>query len=180
MAPSLQSLLDQIEDQRSAILNSIRSLSTSQLNHSPGEGQWSMAQVLSHITSAERLSVSYIQKKALGIDTAHQSGLWEELKIQALIASQRLPGLKFKAPRRVVENTAQLTDLASVETSWNQIRNDLRAVLEKIPPHQVNRLLYKHPVAGYLNVRHALIFFREHVIHHQPQLNRLRKQTPSV
>ncbi len=180
MAPSLQSLLDQIENQRSAILNSIRSLSTAQLTHSPAQGQWSLAQVLSHIMSAERLSVAYIQKKALGIDAAQQSGLWEEFKIQLLIVSQRLPGLKFRAPRRVVENTAQFSDLASIEASWDQIRNDLRALLENIPSHQVNRLLYKHPVAGYLDVRHALIFFREHIIHHQPQIERLRNQIPSV
>jgi hypothetical protein len=73
-----------------------------------------------------------------------------------------------------VQNTSPYDDLASIDHAWSQIRSDLKSLLETIPLTQVDRKIYKHPVAGYLNVRHALIFLREHIIHHTPQLHRLK------
>lgn len=176
MAPALQKLMDEIEGQRQAVLASVAGLSDEQFNHSPGPGKWSAAEVLSHIITAERMSVAYLQKKIVGIDQASSSGIWEEIKIIALIFTQRMPGLKFKAPKRVVESTKVMTNRSELENSWNQVRSELKELLEKIPDHQLNRLVYRHVVAGYLNIRHALIFFREHMHHHRPQLHRLLHQ----
>lgn len=90
-----------------------------------------------------------------------------------LVISQRLPGLKFKAPRAVVEITPSLTDLEQISKEWAEVRADLKALLEKIPAGQEKKLIYKHVRAGRLNILHALKFFREHIIHHTPQIKRL-------
>lgn len=179
MHESLQKLFDQLELQRESALTPFRALSIEKLNHPPAAGRWSAAEVLSHIVAAEQLSVTYMKKKIEGIPQASRSGPWETVKMGVLIASQRLPGLKFKAPQRVVENTAVLTTLPEIEKAWMNIRTDLRALLERIPADRINRMIYKHPAAGYLNARHALVFFREHVIHHTPQLRKLLKQKPT-
>ncbi len=175
MDATLQKLVNRIETQRSSVLNLVRTLTAEQFNQAPAPGKWSTAEVLSHIIAAERLSLAYIQKKMQGIDKAAVSGPWEEVKITLLRISQRLPGLKFKAPRRVVENTAFYHDFASIETEWEKARNELRGLLDQFPQHGLNRLIYKHPAAGYLNIRHALIFFHEHLHHHLPQLKKLLK-----
>lgn len=175
MHSSLQKLFDQIESQRESVLAPFRRLSAEQFNKPPGEGRWSAAQVLSHILAAEQLSVMYMKKKIEGIQQASRTGLWEILKMGVFIATQRLPGLKFKAPRRVVENTTLLSSPGEIENAWTDIRKDLRALLERVPADRINRMIYKHPFVGYLDVRHALVFFREHLIHHTPQLRRLLK-----
>lgn len=174
MSPELQALMDKLEAQRNGIIAEFRAVPKDRFNHSPKPGKWSAAQILSHLISAERLTVAYMKKKAQGIATAPSSGWWEEMKMAVLIVSQRLPGLKFTAPRYVVQNTSPYDDLASIESAWSQIRSDLHSLLETIPLTQVDRKIYKHPIAGYLNVRHALIFLREHIIHHTPQLHRLK------
>jgi hypothetical protein len=174
MSPELQALMDQLEAQRQVIIAEFRSVPMSRFNHSPRPGKWSAAQIFSHLLSAERLTVAYMRKKVLGIATTPRSGLWEELKMAILIMSQRVPGLKYTAPGYVVQNTSAYEDLPSIESAWSQIRADLRSLLETIPLTLVDRKIYKHPVAGYLNARHALIFFREHIIHHTPQLQRLK------
>lgn len=173
MHSSLQKLFDQIESQREAALASFRSVPTDALNRSPGDGRWSAAQVLSHLLAAEQLSVLYMNKKILGIQDAPRSGPLETAKMVAFIISQRLPGLKFKAPRKVVEHTPAHTTLAEIESAWVNSRNDLRALLDKIPADRLDRKIYKHPAVGYIDVRHALVFFREHAIHHSPQLRKL-------
>ena len=46
-----------------------------------------------------------MKKKALGIDQLKNSGLSESLRLEVLKISQRIPALKFKAPKIVVSNT---------------------------------------------------------------------------
>ena len=175
MHASLEKVFNEIESQRESVLASFRSMTVEQLNKVPDPGSWSAAEVLSHVLAAERLSVAYMKKKAQGIQHSARSGVWEEFKMRMLMVSQRLPGLKFKAPKRVVENTTRLTSLDEIDNTWKEIRSELRHLLDSIPTEHLDRLIYKHPAAGYLNVRHALIFFREHLHHHGPQLLRLRK-----
>jgi hypothetical protein len=98
--------------------------------------------------------------------------LLEELKMIVLILSQRLP-FKFKAPKVVVENTKPSTSLQELEKEWAAVRNELKTMLEKFGDDQLKRKIYKHVIAGKLNILQTLLFFREHVIHHQQQIKRL-------
>lgn len=173
MHPAFQELFNEIESQREKTLDSVRHLTEGQLNKPFAPGKWSISQILSHVITAERMSLLYIQKKVQGVKEASDTGLWEEIKINLLKISQRLPGLKFKAPQRVVDNTTVYSNLTSITKEWENVRSEFKSLLEKIPNQYTNRRLYRHPRAGYLNVKHALIFFREHIIHHTPQINKL-------
>jgi uncharacterized damage-inducible protein DinB len=173
MHPSFQKLFAELEIQRMRTLDSVKHLDNKQLNRPLTEGKWSVAQILSHIVAAERLSLGYVKKKTQGIETAPDTGLWEEIKMIMLVASQRVPGLKFKAPRVVVETTTVHPDLDSITKEWDAVRNEFKLLLDTIPDEYVNRRVYKHARAGYLNLKHALRFFGEHVIHHTPQIKRL-------
>lgn len=173
MHPKLRQLFLEIEIQRKEILQSANHLSHTQLNHSPVGGKWSAAQILNHLITAEQLSLRYMQKKILGIQELSDSGLLEEIKIYLLILSQRLPGLKFKAPKAVIEHMAQWNDLNSITVEWTQVRTELEMLLEKIPEEQVNRKIYRHAIAGYLNAKQCMMFFREHIAHHEMQLRKL-------
>ncbi len=173
MHHSLQKLFEEIESQRLKTLDSVRHLAGDSFALSSAPGKWSIAQILSHLISGEKLSLLYLEKKVQGIESVPDTGLWEEVKINLLKVSQRLPGLKFKVPQRVLENTPQYPDISTIEREWGIVRGGLKAFLEKLPDQQINRRIYKHPRAGYLNVKHALIFFREHVIHHTPQIKKL-------
>ncbi len=173
MHPSFQKIFSEIELQRKKTLDMVRTLSAQQFSQPPSPGKWSVAQILSHLIGGEKLSLLYFQKKIQGVETLVDTGLWEEVKMMLLIISQRLPGLKFKVPKKIVENTISMVDLTSIEKEWETVRTDLKSFLEKVPHQYTRRKLFKHPRAGYLNIRHALIFFREHVIHHTPQIKKL-------
>lgn len=171
MNTELQKLIDSLEVQRIQLLKSLSHLPAEKLNKQVAK-RWSVNQVLAHLITAERLSVAYLTKKIQAINEVDDTGLIEELKIIGLIISQRLP-LKFKAPKVVVENTPKEQDIAQLEKEWINVRADLKQLLEKINDDQIKRGIYKHVRAGKLNIQHALIFFREHIIHHRPQINKL-------
>lgn len=162
-----------LEAQRIQLLDSLKNLPSEKLNHKP-KGKWSINEIVAHLITAERISVQYLTKKIQGIDEVDNTGLIEELKMIGLILSQRLP-LKFKAPRVVVENTPSLSDLNQLEQEWITARGNLKVLLEKIGDDQLRKRIYKHVRAGKLNIQQALIFFREHVIHHHPQIQKLAK-----
>jgi uncharacterized damage-inducible protein DinB len=167
----LNQLYESLEAQRLQLMDSLKNLSSEKLNQQP-EGKWSINQIIAHIITAEKMSVMYLTKKIQGVNEVENSGLFQELKMMGLIISQRLP-FKFKAPRVVVENTSASTDIKQLEQEWKSVREEMKTLLKKIKDDQVKRMIYKHVRAGKLNIQHALIFFREHVIHHQPQIKRL-------
>lgn len=96
----------------------------------------------------------------------------EELKMVVLKVSQRLP-FKFKAPRSVVEKTPSYQSLNDLIIEWDHTRGELKILLEKFQDDQITKKVYRHVRAGLLNIQHALLFFREHIVHHTPQINRL-------
>ncbi len=171
MNHTLAKLFKSLETQRNELVISLRGLPADRHNYH-AEGRWSINQIVAHLIAAEKISMAYLQKKIGAINEVDNTGIYEEMKIVALIVSQRLP-LKFRAPRIVVENTTQTTDILQLEKEWDSVREELRQLLEKVEDDQIKRRIYKHVRAGKLNIQHALIFFREHIIHHHPQIKRL-------
>jgi hypothetical protein len=170
MNSRLQSLFDSLENQRQSLVSSLKNLPSERLNeHAPNK--WSINQIIAHLISAEQLSVSYINKKMLGIDQTADTGFYEELKMLVLQISQRLP-FKYRAPKKVVENTLHESDIIKLIEQWDLVRADLKSLLEKIEDHQIKRGIYRHVRVGLINIQHALKFFGEHVIHHTPQIKR--------
>ncbi|HEY5824757.1 MAG TPA: DinB family protein [Cyclobacteriaceae bacterium] len=175
MNNKLQNLFDKIEDQKQDVFEMIAELSNEQINVNPSPGKWSISQIISHLIVAERLSVNYIQKKIRGVDTVKNSGPVEELKMLVLKISQRIDGLKFKAPKYVLDNTVVYSDVEELKSEWSKAREDFRQLLERVEDNHLNKKIYKHAIAGYLNIQHALMFFQEHVTHHHPQIRKLIK-----
>lgn len=171
MNAQLEQLFTTLESDREKLFAKIGKLSAEQFNRSEA-GKWSVHQVLAHLVTAEKLSLQYLNKKFLGIKDADNSGIVEEIKMLVLKISQRLP-FKFKAPKKVVEFTPTYPNLETLEEEWILLRKELRLFLEKINDDQVNKKIYKHVFAGMLSSKQALIFFREHFIHHLPQINKL-------
>jgi hypothetical protein len=164
---------EELERQRATILGLIKALPQEKFNRQPAQGKWSIAEIMTHIITAEQLSLAYMKKKMPAIAQLDDSGLGESFRIGVLILSQRIPALKFKAPAVVVKGTPAPFTLQEVEEKWAQHREELRMFLEIFDDKYVRRVLYKHPLAGRFDTRQALVFFREHIIHHLPQIKRL-------
>lgn len=173
MNTQLQQLFNSLEAQRQQLLDRAKN-TTDSFNRSPGNNKWSVHQILAHLVGAEKLSVQYLTKKIQGIDEAEDSGWVESLKMIVLKASQRLP-LKFTAPKPVVASTASYESLEALTADWDNVRAELKKLLEQVKNDQVKRKIFKHVLVGKLNIQQALQFLSEHIAHHLPQVNRLLK-----
>lgn len=167
---------DKLERQRLEIVEQIKSLSPEKFNRQPGPGKWSIAQILTHIITAEQLSLAYMKKKIPAIGELDNSGIGESVRLGLLIISQRIPALKFKAPPVVVNSTPAPYTLIEVLEKWGQQRMELKNFLEDFEEIHTRKVLYKHPIAGRFDTRQAIVFFHEHIVHHLPQIKRLYKK----
>jgi hypothetical protein len=173
MNARLRNVFDTAERERKSILDLVGPLPDEKLFYHR-EKRWSISQILTHIIISERMSLQYMKKKSLGIDQLQNSGMIEEIKTIILKISQRLP-LKYKAPKIVQESTPAALSLREIVDQWNNSRMELKTFLSSIEPKNIRKKIYKHPVAGRLDVTQAVTFLREHVNHHLPQIKRLLK-----
>lgn len=171
MHSHFQEAYDKLERQRQQLLGRIKDLPEDVYATAP-KGKWSIAQIITHLLTSERLSVGYMKKKSLGIETLPDSGLKQVIVSGILKISQRVP-FRYKAPAVIVENTPEALPAEEVIRDWDKSRNDLKQFLESIPSKHYRRLIFKHPIAGMLNAEQALKFMYEHINHHLPQIHRL-------
>ena len=169
----LQKLFTLLEKDRDSLFAEVEKLTAEQFQKSV-DGKWSVQQIITHVWTAEKLSLQYMQKKVKGIDSAENTGIAEEFKMILLIISQRLP-FKFKVPKGMDEITPTNLNLDQIKLQWANDRLQLKSFLEQIKNDQLKKKIYRQPRAGLLNVKQALIFFREHNIHHQPQIKKLMR-----
>jgi hypothetical protein len=136
------------------------------------ENKWSLGQILIHIITSEKLALQYMRKKSLGIDALEDSGFIEPLKLALLKISQRLP-IKYKAPEGIREKTPEPASKEELFQAWTNARSELKEFLESIHEKNINRKIFKHPIAGMFNVIQGIAFLREHLLHHKPQFLKL-------
>jgi hypothetical protein len=171
MNPRLQILFLGLESQRQQLMDQVLKLTPEQYHRGIGE-KWSVSQILTHILISEKLSLGYMRKKSLGMNSLEETGWTEELKMTLLKISQRIP-LRYSAPGIVLMNTPSPLPANDLDDQWHLLRQELKAFLEKTEEKNLYKKIYKHPVAGRLNIIHAITFFREHITHHLPQIRRL-------
>jgi hypothetical protein len=171
MHPKLKLAFSQAEESRKMLLESLSSVPEEKFTQ-PVHGKWSPSQIISHLILSEWLSLQYMKKKSLGIKHTHNTGLFDDLKFALLKLSQRLP-LKYKAPKVLsAEGSPATLPLSKLEQQWNILRDDLAAFLEPFDENTIRKKIYKHPVAGRLNVVQAVEFIQAHFLHHLPQIRK--------
>lgn len=173
MNAKFQHALQTLEQQRMHIIDQVKNLSPEAYAQQPAPGKWSIAQILTHILTSERMTVGYMKKKSQGIDQLKDSGIVQSILLTLLKVSQRIPNIKYRAPRVIVANTPESLSFAELSKHWEAVRNELENFLESIEEKNARKLVFKHPFAGRLDARQAVIFMHEHLHHHWPQIKRL-------
>ncbi len=155
-------------------LQNLEQYSTEQLNRPASDGGWSVLQNLHHLILAETNSLRYIRKKtSSGSEGIPKVGLGERWRGFLLWAYLKWPA-KIKAPAGVsTEALPAQSTLAETRAAYEQLRREWATYIDQVPSELLNRAVYKHPVAGRVGFREALIFFNAHFDRHVGQMQRL-------
>ncbi len=169
----LENLFKTLEADKTTLLHTLSAIPADRLNHNPKPGEWSINEILMHLLTSEQMTLTYLKKKSQALDGLGNSGILEALKMVVLTISQRLPILRYQAPKALLANTPQPVELSELRVQWDFSRAELKNFLENFHEKDLRKLVYRHPVAGRFNIVQCLMFQHEHFRHHLPQINRL-------
>lgn len=172
MNSTLEKWIGIIETDRLELCTSLSGISEEQFIKPPTPGKWSIAEIVAHLITADRLSLEYMKKKSLAIESLEDAGWFEDFKMRLFIVSQRVP-LKYSAPKAVVQNTPKQIDRDTLRNEWSSVLSDYRQFLNGIPEKHIRRKIYKHPIFGRIDAKLCLQSLHEHYHHHLPQIKRL-------
>lgn len=171
---ALLSKFDTIEKQREAIYAALESIDEKTLHLKPAIDKWSIIQIIFHLVKAEHISIISIQNNLLKNKNTSNAGMSSRIRAVVLNYALRTP-LKFKAPK-ILGNMPDSYNLNELKKKWIKLRCDLKAILKNIKPEDAKRNLFRHPYAGDVSIFQALDFIREHFLHHNKQIERIRNK----
>lgn len=174
MKQKLHQTFSRLETQRKEVINQYRSLTTEQLRFRPGPGEWNLLQVLRHVVTAEKQSFILIQRKLNQEKSIKKTGIGSAVRHLLLKLALALP-LKFKAPK-IAEVSEEYPDLEEALEEWKRLREEIREIIEENSEETLSKEIYRHPRAGYLNMKQALEFMETHISHHQKQMGRMKNR----
>ncbi|MDZ7721139.1 MAG: DinB family protein [Balneolaceae bacterium] len=164
----LKDHLDQIESDRNNLFSELDNLSQEQLQFRKSPDKWTILQILDHLKTSEKLSVVYIKRKSGSGDKFRKSGFRSKFRLFALKLAFVLP-FKYKAPK-ISDATGKDPDYKELKSDWENVRRDLKELIQNLDESTLKSEIYKHPRIGMLNMQQTLGFFETHFKHHQKQI----------
>jgi uncharacterized damage-inducible protein DinB len=159
-----------IEKSRKDLFDDLKNYDDDVINKKPSPEAWSIAQVLEHLIIAEDGSLKYLQKKTQDTSKVPVAGLgstWRFMLTNAVFVFN----ISFKAPAVVVPPN-NFTTIKELNNRWTQVRTDTFLLLSKLPDDDYKKEIWKHAVAGKMNVYQMLSFFNIHFNRHRKQVYR--------
>ncbi len=174
MNTELKSRWVSLSKARQTILDELNTWPEDHIQQQPAQG-WSASQVLEHILSSETGTLGYMKKKSTsGWETLEVTG--EEHKERSNALNSRLVSpMKIQAPSVLPEPTNQYA-LTQLISAWDRLRAEMEHFLASVDVAHYDKLVFRQPVAGMLNLLQTVEFLENHIHHHIPQLERIRQE----
>jgi uncharacterized damage-inducible protein DinB len=170
MNAALQKQFSELEKSRKDLFEDLRSYDDEVINRKPAPGAWSIAQVVEHLIKAEENSLIYLQKKTQDTSKIPVAGLRSQWRY-FLTATVFMTNIKYKAPAIVVPSESFAT-IKQLDQHWAKVRKDTFELLNHLPEADLKKEIWKHAVAGKMNVTQMLAFFNMHFNRHRKQVYR--------
>ena len=163
--------MDILSKNREDLFQFLEGMTEDEIRKMPEKG-WSMMQALRHIQVSEAASVGYINKKKQAGESLRPSRFRPKAMLTIIDLAFR-SGLKFKAPS--VLSSPEDSCLDELKKDWNNTREELIRLIAEYPDEWESKAVYRHPVAGMLNITDAVRFFNVHQNQHSRQVRRIAK-----
>lgn len=137
------------------------------------KGEWNGLQILEHVMTSEQGCLAYMMKKtSSGYEDLAKVGE-EEIKNSKILNEKLASDEKWKAPEVLPEPKGEAS-LSQMIQQWDEIHSKFEKFLRQLDVNFYDRLIFRHPFTGMLNLEQTFDFLTEHINHHMHQLKRLK------
>jgi len=176
MHPRIQELLDYLELHSHEVREAVASVPAKLREIKPGDGGWSVAEVVEHLSLIERRVASLLTRQ---VAAARASCVGPDTETSSVVASFANPGgvtdrgRKIVAPEPVRPSGA--LDAASGQQALEQSRAAIVLALHDANGVSLENLVQSHPVFGPLNMYHWIVATALHEDRHAAQIREIGK-----
>lgn len=171
MIPALQGRFDQLEARRVVLFHELGTLAAEQLAFRPAPAAWSQAEVAHHLSLVEaRVTRVLTERRVTGVARRRMRDVLifaPALRIYFAIGGRAKMPVKGVAPDRSVP-------LERTAAQWAESRRALAAYLDALDGAAGRAIVYRHPIAGFMDIGGTLQFLARHHDHHLRQVARIR------
>lgn len=173
MSEKLEPYSDRLFAAKASFLEKMESVSAENRTRSPESG-WNMLQVMEHVIVSDRGTYEYLKRKtqapAAEIPPASEETRTNSEGLQNALLSEK----RWKMPEVLPAPTgAQSYD--NLLKFWDQLYTEYHRFLSELDPDYYQRQVFKHPIAGRLDLFQTIEFQINHLVHHGYQLERIKK-----
>jgi hypothetical protein len=167
----LSSKFDNLEKSRKDLTAYLQTVDKNGLTFKINQNKWSTIQICFHVVKSEQLTILSLYKNLELKDQLRDSGITTSIRNISLSLVLK-SNFKVKAPA-IVANMPEDYDLTELMKKWETIRISLKNFLDNFPEQYLNKEIFKHPYAGWLNLFQALKFLQNHFDHHEAKVIKL-------
>jgi hypothetical protein len=152
------------------------SLSTLVLRHIfavslPEQDTWTLSEIAHHLVLAEREVLRQLHSQTNSRNM--RSSLRDRLGA-ALVGTAFRYGFRVRTPALSVVPRAGLS-YEEIRADWDEARSELAAYLTEVTEASRDLLVFRHPVAGSMNIEQTLDLLGHHITHHLRQVARTER-----
>jgi len=167
--------LDRLDKELDVLFKSLSKYSNEQINLKPNLKKWSIGENLYHLWLTETSTEKYIRKKTSYPDTLVNVNPIATLKLSILYFIFFI-GIKFKAPKILVDPIPNNVDLEELKKKWLESRKSFKILIESLDEKDLNKGVLKHPLVGRINMDMTLDFLFYHFKNHKKIIHKLEKK----
>ena len=173
--PRIEELLEHLEETRAALLDAVQHVARDRRDERPGDGRWTVGEVLDHISRVEGGYARLLRKR---VTDARAKGLASEPDTSSILGSVESGPLtdrtrRLQAPEIVVPREGATVEegLAALEGT----RAAVRAALLDANGLALGTLTQDHPYFGTLNMYQWGVFLGLHDLRHAAQVREVAR-----
>lgn len=163
----------ELEAKKARLFQELSDYSQETLSLPEKAGAWSVLECVHHLYITEWGTDRYIRKKTQKPELIPPYSKIAALKLQALRFTFGT-GIKFKAPSALPKPPVDAT-LDMVNKDWAEVRSSLHDLMKELPDELQQKGIFRHPIAGRINMTQTLDFFDFHFDRHEGQIRRVLK-----
>lgn len=156
--------LDRLDTLHRELLDAIAPVEAERFARRPAENEWSMAEVVHHLSLVEQSVVKALAKELE--QPPQKAGLRQHLIPMSLIVGKRM--VRFRAPKFVEPVDAPAKEVAI--DNFDQARTALKSMCEQNGAERMSNIVMNHPRLGKINGIRAIDFLHYHEKRHFTQI----------
>lgn len=153
------------------LLELVSTLPVNQLNKNPEADKWSCGQIMEHLQMSFGFTILYLHKKIAQPELIPVAGFKSTLRYW-LIKLVLISPIKVKAPKGV-DNVPANTTIEHIAHGVNKNLQALGEFINKYPVELNQKAIFKHPLAGRINLYQTIQFLNDHLMHHDRQIRQI-------